>query len=132
MHLSIDSISVLNGVRKLTFLLVLTCIALEAYARAPYTVAPGLTFLVNAPNAGKVRIPLAVTVSADGKVFDRSYLSRGAADLQPLRYEGQYKRHGYHYPKSTVWNGFLYVAYATNKEDVELTRVPLPSLERSN
>ena len=33
-----------------------------------------------------------------------------------------------HYPKSIVWNGFLYVAYATNKEDVELTRVPLSSL----
>jgi hypothetical protein len=27
-----------------------------------------------------------------------------------------------------VANGFLYVGYATNKEDVELTRVPLASL----
>jgi hypothetical protein len=88
----------------------------------------GSAFLVNAPNASKVRIPLAVTLSGDGRLFARSFLLRGAADLQPLRYEGQYKRPGYHYPKSTVWNGFLYVAYATNKEDVELTRVPLSSL----
>lgn len=84
----------------------------------------GTAFLVNAPNADKLRIPLAVTLSADGRLFDRSFLLRGAADLQPLRYEGQYKRPGYHYPKSTIWNGFLYVAYATNKEDVEVTREP--------
>jgi hypothetical protein len=69
----------------------------------------GTVFLVNAPNSDKVRIPLAVTLSADGRVFDRSFLLRGAADLQPLRHPGQYKRPGYHYPKSTVWNGFLYV-----------------------
>ena len=91
----------------------------------------GTPFLVNAPNADKVRIPLAVTLSGDGRVFDRSFILRGAADLQPRRYEGQYKRPGYHYPKSTLWNGFLYVAYATNKEDVELTRVPLSSLAGS-
>jgi hypothetical protein len=88
----------------------------------------GTAILVNAPNADKVRIPLAVTLSEDGRVFNRSFLLRGGADLQPLRYEGQYKRPGYHYPKSAVWKGYLYVAYATNKEDVELTRVPLSSL----
>jgi hypothetical protein len=53
---------------------------------------------------------------------------RGTADLQPLCDEGQYKRPGYHYTKSVVWKNHLYVAYATNKEDVELTRVPLSSL----
>jgi hypothetical protein len=91
--------------------------------------ADGTAFIVNAPNADKVRIPLAVTLSKDGRVFDRSFLLRGKTDLQPLRYEGQYKRPGYHYPKSALWNGFLYVAYVTNKEDVELTRVPLFSLQ---
>lgn len=76
--------------------------------------------------------PLAVTLSANGRPFERSFLLRGAADLQPLRYEGQYKRPGYHYPKSTIWNGFSYVANATNKENVEVTRVPLSSLGTSN
>lgn len=88
----------------------------------------GSAFLVNAPNTDKVRIPLAVTVSADGRVFDRSYLLRGRADLPPLRHDGRYKRPGYHYPKSVLWNGFLYVAYAVNKEDIAVTRVPLASL----
>ena len=58
----------------------------------------------------------------------RSFLLRGAADLQPMRFAGRYKRPGYHYPKSLLWNGYLHVAYATNKEDVQMTRVPLPSL----
>ena len=53
---------------------------------------------------------------------------RGEASLQPLRFEGRYKRPGFHYPKSVIWKDYLYVGYATNKEDVELTRVPLSSL----
>ncbi len=89
----------------------------------------GTAFLVNCPRAGKERMPLAVTLSADGRVFDRSFLLRGADDLPPLRHEGKYKRPGYHYPKSLVADGHLYVIYAANKEDVELTRVPLAALE---
>jgi hypothetical protein len=90
----------------------------------------GTAYLVNAPNTDRPRMPLAVTLSDDGRVFDRSFLLRGTGDLQPLRYEGQYKRPGYHYPKSIVWNGALYVGYATNKEDVQVTRVPLTALTR--
>jgi hypothetical protein len=90
----------------------------------------GMAFLVNAPSGNKTRLPLAVTLSGDGRLFDRANLLRGTADLEPLRYPGKYKRPGYHYPKSVVWNGYLYVSYATNKEDVELTRVPLARLER--
>jgi hypothetical protein len=89
----------------------------------------GTAFLVNAPSGNKTRLPLAVTLSADGILFDRAYLLRGAANLQPLRNPGKYKRPGYHYPKSVLWNGHLYVAYATNKEDVELTRVLIAGLE---
>lgn len=88
----------------------------------------GTAYLVNAPGLSRVRIPLALTLSRDGKTFDRSFRLRGTADLQPLRYEGRYKRPGYHYPKSVVWKDWLYVGYATNKEDVQVTRVPLAKL----
>jgi hypothetical protein len=88
----------------------------------------GTAFIVNAPSGQRPRIPLAITLSADGTRFDRAFLLRGQRDLQPLRREGQYKRPGYHYPKSIIWNDHLYVAYATNKEDVEITRVPLAGL----
>ncbi|PLR23911.1 hypothetical protein SGCZBJ_15140 [Caulobacter zeae] len=89
----------------------------------------GTAYLVNAPNSDRPRLPLAVTLSADGRTFDRSFRLRGQDDLQPLRFEGKYKRLGYHYPKSVVWNGALWVGYAANKEDVQVTRVPLPALE---
>lgn len=88
----------------------------------------GTAYLVNVPNGGRERIPLALTLSGDGRCFNRALLLRGEADLQPLRYPGRYKRAGYHYPKSTVWKDHLYVGYTTNKEDVQLTRVPLAAL----
>ena len=48
-----------------------------------------------------------------------------------MRFDGRYKRIGYSYPKSLVHDGFLYVSYATNKERIELTRIPVEALERS-
>lgn len=87
----------------------------------------GTAFLVNEPSGAPIRAPLAVTLSKDGKLFDRAFLLRGAgAALPVIRIPGKFKRMGYHYPKSVVWKDFLYVSYATNKQDVELTRVPLP------
>ena len=74
------------------------------------------------------RIPLVLTLSRDGNVFDTAYLLRSNDEMPPLRYEGSAKRAGYHYPKSMVYNDYLYVAYATNKEDVQYTRVPLSSI----
>jgi hypothetical protein len=88
----------------------------------------GTAYLVNAPRGERVRMPLVVTLSADGRRFDRAYLLRAQSDLQPLRRDGRYKRPGYHYPKSVLWRDHLYVGYATNKEDVQLTRVPVASL----
>ncbi|PVM90183.1 sialidase family protein [Caulobacter endophyticus] len=89
----------------------------------------GTAYLVNAPNSDRPRLPLAVTLSPDGKTFSQSFRLRGQGDLQPLRFEGKYKRPGYHYPKSVVWDGALWVGYAANKEDVQITRVPLLVLE---
>ena len=60
--------------------------------------------------------------------MERRKLLRGGADLQPLRFPGKYKNPGYDYPKSVLWKGWLYVGYAANKEDVQLTRVPVKSL----
>ena len=89
----------------------------------------GTAFLVHAPNDDKLRIPLVLSLSEDGHIFDRAFLLRGADDLQPLRTEGLYKRPGYHYPKSWVASEYLFIAYTANKEDVDLTRIPLSALE---
>lgn len=87
--------------------------------------------MVNNPSENKNRFPLVLTLSTDGFLFDRAWLLRsGGTDLQPMRYAGKYKRPGYSYPKSVVWGKYLYVSYATNKEDVEISRVPLTALSK--
>ncbi len=89
----------------------------------------GAAFLVGNPRNDRERHPLVLLLSENGWCFDRAWLLRGGGDELPaLRFEGRYKRSGYSYPKSVLWNEVLYVAYATNKEDVELTRVPVSGL----
>jgi len=89
----------------------------------------GTAFMVGNPVENKTRIPLTVTLSKDGKNFDKAYVLRqGGKNLQTQQYTGKSKTLGYNYPKSMVWQDYLYVAYATNKEDVEYTRIPLSSL----
>jgi len=89
----------------------------------------GTAFMVNNPSGNKNRFPLVITLSKNGFLFDKAYLLRsGGDDLQPLRFGGKFKRVGYSYPKSVVWGNYLYVSYATNKEDVQCTRIPIESL----
>jgi hypothetical protein len=89
----------------------------------------GTAFQVGNPVDTALRIPLVVSLSRDGQVFDKAFILRkGGSDLQARRYTGTSKTLGYSYPKSMVGQGFLYVSYATNKEDIEYTRVPLSSL----
>ena len=90
----------------------------------------GTAYMVFNPTGNRNRYPLAIALSADGRAFDRAFLLRKGGDgLQPRRFEGRYKREGFSYPKSVAWNDYLYVAYATNKEDIELTRVPVLQLD---
>lgn len=91
----------------------------------------GSAFLVGSPTGNKNRYPLVITLSRDGRLFDRAWLIRGGNDLPAMRFEGRFKRPGFSYPKSIVWNESLYVSYATNKEDVDVTRVPLDSLQHA-
>ncbi len=87
----------------------------------------GKAYFVNNPVPQRRRVPITLGVSDNGEYFDKMYLLRGKP--QPRRYEGISKTEGYSYPGSCIWNGCLYVAYATNKEDVEISRIPLSSLK---
>lgn len=89
----------------------------------------GSVFMAGNPVDSRSRHPLVIILSRDAELFDAAWLLRpGGSALPPLRYPGQYKRPGYSYPKSAVIGSWLYVAYATNKEDIELTRVPLTAI----
>ncbi len=88
----------------------------------------GTAFMVGCPVNNKLRSPLAVTLSADGETFDHAYLLRSTSSDPELMYEGTAKRLGFHYTKSLVSGGYLYVGYATNKEAVEISVIPESSL----
>lgn len=89
----------------------------------------GTAYFASNPVESKTRIPLVLTLSKDGKVFTKAFVLReGGADLQTQRYTGSAKSLGYSYPKANIWNNFLYVSYSTNKEDVEITRVPVSTV----
>ncbi|MGN0591290.1 exo-alpha-sialidase, partial [Ruminococcus sp.] len=88
----------------------------------------GTAFMAGCPTNNSLRSPLAVTLSKDGKTFDTAYLLRSNSSDPELVYTGTAKRKGFHYCKSLVANGNLYVCYATNKEAVEITIVPESSI----
>ncbi|MDH7911669.1 exo-alpha-sialidase [Winogradskyella sp. SYSU M77433] len=92
----------------------------------------GTAYIINNPVQTKSRMPLAITLSNDGNLFTNAFVLRKSDDLKPLQYEGKYKRLGYHYPKSFIFNNNLYVSYTTSKENVEYTKVPLSSLKTTN
>ncbi len=69
---------------------------------------------------------LAISLSRDGLNFDRVAVIRFIAP--PQRYEGRSKSIGYAYPHSVVVGDNLWVIHSVNKEDIELTRIPLNEL----
>ena len=90
-----------------------------------------------------LRKPLAILLSRDGTTFDTGYCLRTSDDNGGKNasgtydgidaagghaYSGLYKRPGYHYAKSMVANGYLWISYATNKETVQVTRIPLSDI----
>ena len=88
----------------------------------------GTAFMAGSPVTNSLRSPLAVVLSSDGKIFDKAFLLRNNESDPELIYEGKAKRKGFHYCKSAVYDGYLYVGYATNKEAVEISIVPEESL----
>lgn len=90
--------------------------------------ADGTSFMVGNPVTNKLRSPLAVALSKDGIQFKKAFLLKSGAKLTEPVYAGNAKRSGYHYPKSFVHDGYLYVTYSVNKEEAELVRVPISQL----
>jgi hypothetical protein len=72
------------------------------------------------------RSMLAISLSRDGLNFDRAAIIRFISP--PIRYKGLEKTIGYQYPHSVVAENDLWVIYSVNKEDVEVTRIPLNGL----
>jgi hypothetical protein len=76
------------------------------------------------------RWPLAVVTSDDGLTFDHLRLVNGR--VSPRRYGGQYKDLGLNYVRGisegdgTPPGGAFWVTYSMNKEDIWVSRIPVP------
>ncbi len=87
----------------------------------------GTAYMINCPSRELwQRVPLAITLSRDGITFDRSFVVRGTPPER--RYEGKSKTFGYSYPSAMIHDDAIWIAAAVNKEDIEVTRIPLSSL----
>ncbi|MBK9168895.1 MAG: exo-alpha-sialidase [Bryobacterales bacterium] len=92
----------------------------------PGRLSNGWFFLINNPNQKK-RDPLAISFSRDGWVFEKPLAIRKGAPER--RFEGRAKGSGsLQYPHAIEHNGSLWAIYATNKEDIEVTQMPLTAL----
>lgn len=89
----------------------------------------GTAFIVNNPTGNKTRLPLVMLLSRNGEEFNQAIVLRGRDQLPAMRFAGKYKRKGYSYPKSYVWNNALWVSYAVNKEDIAVTRLVLEATQ---
>ncbi len=77
-------------------------------------------------NTDGTRIPLSLSLSDDGVVFDRTFTIRDEPTM--YRYAGKDPGYrGYHYPQLLERGGFLYVIHAENMEDIVVKRMALPS-----
>jgi hypothetical protein len=85
-------------------------------------------------NPSEFRWPLAISVSDDGLKYKNLLLVNG--EITSLRYGGAYKSYGPQYVRGiqemdgTPPDGNMWVTYSMNKEDVWVSKIPVPVLEK--
>ncbi len=89
------------------------------------TLPDGTYYVVNSP---RNRDPIIISLSDDGLTFDRAGVIRFGVEKK--RFTGRWKGPGFQYPSSAVLGDRLFVIHSVNKEDVDITSIPLPELKR--
>jgi pimeloyl-ACP methyl ester carboxylesterase len=90
----------------------------------------GWLYLINNP-APKLRDPLAISISRDGWSFAAPMIVRTRAGAR--RFEGRAKGSGtIQYPNAIEHAGSLWVIYSVNKEDIEISEIPLRAFDFSS
>lgn len=85
--------------------------------------ANGWFYLINNPDQNS-RDPLAISFSRDGWTFERPQALRTAPPKQ--RHPGRAKGpNSLQYPDAIEHAGSLWVIYSTNKEDIEISQIPI-------
>lgn len=84
-------------------------------------------------NPSEFRWPLALSISKDGLNYDKLLLVNG--EITSMRYGGNYKSYGPQYVRGIEEgqgqpeDGNLWVTYSMNKEDIWVSKIPVPILE---
>ncbi|HUZ46944.1 MAG TPA: exo-alpha-sialidase [Terriglobia bacterium] len=86
----------------------------------------GKNYLIGNQVLQRVRDPLVIGLSPDGKVFNWAAAIRHGHT--PVRLPGHAKDMGFQYPSAIVVGKALWVIYSIDKEDVEVSRIPLKEL----
>ncbi len=87
----------------------------------------GRFFYVGNSVAGQRRLPLMLAISEDGYNFDKEYIIRD--EPVELKQEGLYKGGHYGYPECAILDGYMYIIYSKQKEEMEITRFSLDQLK---
>lgn len=72
------------------------------------------------------RALLGISLSKDGLNFDRAAVIRFLPP--PKKFDGRAKSVGYQYPHSVVVGNNLWVIYSVNKENIQVTKIPVSEL----
>ncbi|AHF91466.1 hypothetical protein OPIT5_15805 [Opitutaceae bacterium TAV5] len=89
----------------------------------------GTAYIVSNPGKPRDRRVLAISLSRDGRTFDRAFAI--GINPPPVRFTGRYKGAnlpGYQGPASVVSGDYLYVGATASKDDVVVFRIPLAAL----
>jgi hypothetical protein len=86
----------------------------------------GRFIICSNPATDLSRTKLVIGVSGNGVSFDKFYMLRGEPTT-PRWFKSQ-RRIGYQYPHLIERGDFVYAAYSTNKEDIEVSRFPVSGL----
>lgn len=87
-------------------------------------------------NPSDFRWPLALSVSDDGLAYNELLLVNG--EISTMRYGGNYKSYGPQYVRGIVEgngtppDGNLWVTYSMNKEDIWISKIPVPVKEHAS
>jgi len=86
-------------------------------------------------NPSEYRWPLALSVSQDGIDYINLLLVNG--EITPMRYGGNYKSYGPQYVRGieegngTPSDSNLWVTYSMNKEDIWISKIPVPVVDKA-
>lgn len=87
----------------------------------------GRYYYVGNSLVGGGRCPLVLSLSNDGENFLEHYIL--GEEKPPIKFRGFAKGGTYGYPYAYEYDGFLYVIYSVNKEDISSVRVKIDDLK---